>query len=723
MKINRKFKEKLGYFLINPFFLATPFLVLALIFIPEFFHRYQAHFVSVNRADKDNSVVYFKDLNHDGNDDEISFFANIDRQAAVKVTLYKEKILNQFNMNGVFPSKTSGFFINVDNDSFTDVSMVYFRNDSAFLSVLQPIDTSRLYVDDIFIDHISDPKKLLNLEVTNQVTKDLNGDGSNEIAFSLNAGYPLFPRNLYVVDVKNNKVKKSPYLATITYPDPSGETFTDLDNDGKYEILLFTSSPGNISPDGSKKLHDHSSWMIILDENLDFWTEPIEFRGTPSGLLYRILDKDRGKKVIYYFVNGSASGDSGGLFLFDPATKKIIRSNINLPTEPLTLVHSPALNNTMTFYDRSGNFYQVNDQLELKKVKSLKDFPPSGYVATKDIDDDGQLEIVHTDNNFDGIYIFRHDYSNPVFLHIPIASGQSLKNVSFFELAGKQPMIIIHVDNLLYGYYYFENKLYWLKWIVIGAFYLLFAAFIYLVLHVQKNLLKRKYQKAQKLAELKLRSIRNQMDPHFTFNAVNAIGAAIFKEDRDTAYRYFTKFSKLIRSTMLYSDRLSRFLDDEVDFTRKYLDIEKFRFREKINFEINVGPDLDFRNEVPRMVVQSLAESAVNNGLMHRIEGGFLKIDISEKGDVIEIVVTDNGVGIERSKELNKEKAFKSIKIMEEFIAGINELNNNHITLEMFDLYESGQIAGTRVIVRVPYGIRYSAEPDTTDIPLRLFRP
>jgi LytS/YehU family sensor histidine kinase len=245
----------------------------------------------------------------------------------------------------------------------------------------------------------------------------------------------------------------------------------------------------------------------------------------------------------------------------------------------------------------------------------------------------------------------------------------------------------------------------------------------FVVLRIQHILLHRKYKKEQNLAELKLRSIRNQMDPHFTFNAVNAIGAAIFKEDKDTAYRYFTKFSKLIRSTMLYSDKLSRFLDEEIDFTRKYLEIEKFRFREKFNFEINVDETIDLGNEVPRMIVQSLAETAVNNRLMHRLEGGILKIDIFEKNEVIEIVVTDNGVGMERSKELNKEKAFKSVKIMEEFISGINELNDKPITLEMFDIFESGAVAGTRVIVKVPYGIRYCADTEVINKPLQLFHP
>ena len=151
-------------------------------------------------------------------------------------------------------------------------------------------------------------------------------------------------------------------------------------------------------------------------------------------------------------------------------------------------------------------------------------------------------------------------------------------------------MIVFQIDNYLHGYYYTWNRFFWLKWVVFEGIYLFFAAVFSGVLRIQNNLLKQKYQKNQKLAELKLRSIRNQIDPHFTFNAV----------------------------------KLSRFLDEEIDLTRKYLEIEKFRFREKFNFQINLGEDIDFRNEAQRMIVQSFAESSINYGLVHRQGDGLL---------------------------------------------------------------------------------------------------
>jgi LytS/YehU family sensor histidine kinase len=224
----------------------------------------------------------------------------------------------------------------------------------------------------------------------------------------------------------------------------------------------------------------------------------------------------------------------------------------------------------------------------------------------------------------------------------------------------------------------------------------------------QKRYLKRRYQRERLLAELKLKSIRNQLDPHFTFNAVNAIASAIFKEDKHSAYNYFSKFSKLVRSTMLYSDRMTRLLDDELDFTLKYLEIEKFRFREKFEFEIKVDDDVNLNMEVPRMIVQAYVESAINNGLMHRTTNGLLLVKVYSSDRHLTIEIDDNGVGIEKSKELNKEKAFKSVKIMEEFIAVFNEFNKAKITCEMNDLFEDGKVLGTRVFIKIPFDIKYA---------------
>jgi LytS/YehU family sensor histidine kinase len=219
--------------------------------------------------------------------------------------------------------------------------------------------------------------------------------------------------------------------------------------------------------------------------------------------------------------------------------------------------------------------------------------------------------------------------------------------------------------------------------------------------------LKKDYEKDKQIAELKLKSIRNQLDPHFTFNALNAIASALYKEDNKTAYTYFAKFSKLIRTSMLYSDKIGRLLSQEIEFTLEYLEIEKFRFRNKFNYKFDVDENVDLMCEVPRMIIQTYADSAITNGLMHRDDGGMLTISIKEDDDQLEIRVTDNGVGIEKSKEYNKDKAFKSAKIMDEFIVLINDMNTSKISIKMYDFEEDDVVAGTEVLIMIPFDIKY----------------
>jgi sensor histidine kinase YesM len=160
--------------------------------------------------------------------------------------------------------------------------------------------------------------------------------------------------------------------------------------------------------------------------------------------------------------------------------------------------------------------------------------------------------------------------------------------------------------------------------------------------------------------------------------------------------------------TMLYSDVMSRSLTDEIDFTVKYLEIEKLRFKEKFEYHINVNENVEEFIEVPRMGLQAFAESALNNGLMHRSENGLLEINISTENNYIVFSITDNGGGIQKSKLLNKEKAFKSVKIIDEFFSILNSFNQTKITYNMRDLTENNVIKGTRVIVRIPTSLKYT---------------
>jgi len=258
---------------------------------------------------------------------------------------------------------------------------------------------------------------------------------------------------------------------------------------------------------------------------------------------------------------------------------------------------------------------------------------------------------------------------------------------------------------------YQTDSLYFAKNTLLYALiYGIYVLFIWLVILANKKILLYYYKREQTIAELKLKSIRNQLDPHFTFNAINAIAAAIYKEEKETAYEYFSIFSKLIRSTMLYSDRLSRMLEEEIDFTVKYLKIEKFRYRNKFEYSVSLDKDLNLIREVPRMILQTFAETAITNSLMHRKENGKLEINIREEGGEIVATFIDNGVGIENSKKLNKEKAYKSLKVMDEFLQIFNDLRKTKISYSISEINPNIEFPGTKAVVYIPLKIQLKDE-------------
>jgi hypothetical protein len=321
------------------------------------------------------------------------------------------------------------------------------------------------------------------------------------------------------------------------------------------------------------------------------------------------------------------------------------------------------------------------------------------------LDNDDSNELILLDE-FGKISVLSDDFKHLASFELPIV--QKLQQISVRELSQHEKHLVVQTDQVIHELDYLQNRLYFLKWPFYGLIYLLYGLMIWIILHYQNKYIENKYKLAKNLAELRLKAIRNQMDPHFTFNAINAIAATFIKEDKQIAYSYFLKFSQLIRMTMLYSDVMSRSLADEIDFTVKYLEIEKLRFKEKFDYHISIDEVVEEFVEVPRMALQAFAESAINNGLMHRSENGLLEILISMENNWIVFSITDNGGGIQKSKLLNKEKAFKSVIIIDEFFSILNSFNQSKITYTMKDLTENNEISGTRVIVRIPTNSKYS---------------
>jgi ligand-binding sensor domain-containing protein/two-component sensor histidine kinase len=208
------------------------------------------------------------------------------------------------------------------------------------------------------------------------------------------------------------------------------------------------------------------------------------------------------------------------------------------------------------------------------------------------------------------------------------------------------------------------------------------------------------------LMNSKLKALRAQMNPHFTFNVMNSIQHFIISKDEESASRYLSKFSKLIRSILNNSEKNTVTLSEEIKVLELYLDLEAMRFEKRFAYEIVVGKDLDpMTIEIPSMLIQPYIENAVKHGILPSTKQGRIKVEIKKEGAFLKCVIEDNGVGrLKASQKLNDgEHQSFGTSITQERLEVMNELYNSSLSEKIIDLYDENKNAmGTRVEIYIP---------------------
>lgn len=233
------------------------------------------------------------------------------------------------------------------------------------------------------------------------------------------------------------------------------------------------------------------------------------------------------------------------------------------------------------------------------------------------------------------------------------------------------------------------------------------------------NIIKKRERKKTQLnkqyANIELKALQAQMNPHFIFNCLNSIQHYIILNDEVAASKYLTKFSMLMRMFLEHSKSNTVTLHDEIELLRLYIDLELLRFKNGFDVKIDIHPDTDIFNiEIPSMLFQPFVENAINHGLMNLDKNDFLtkkqgilnltfKIEHSHVVGIIE----DNGVGREKAKELksetHKDHASRGMEIINERIAVLNKMENTNITIDVVDKVDpNGTASGTKVIIKIP---------------------
>ncbi|WAC39293.1 sensor histidine kinase [Pedobacter sp. SL55] len=251
-----------------------------------------------------------------------------------------------------------------------------------------------------------------------------------------------------------------------------------------------------------------------------------------------------------------------------------------------------------------------------------------------------------------------------------------------------------------------ERKFYQ-SWWFICAIAILGGYLIYVIgvriTKQQKNKEQEQLLLKNKILMLEQQALQAMMNPHFVFNVMNSIQHYINTKNTASANKVLTGFARLIRKNLEICTQSYISLEEEVNYLNLYLSLEKNRFGEKLQYEINVDQDLDKEDTfIPSMLLQPYIENAIWHGIMPKEDGGKVTITIKEvNNDTLLISIADDGIGIDNSLATKKDgHQSKGMALTNERINLLNKIEAKAIQVHIKQNGKTGTIVSISVPLR-----------------------
>lgn len=399
------------------------------------------------------------------------------------------------------------------------------------------------------------------------------------------------------------------------------------------------------------------------------------------------------------------------------------------------------------WYNNVGGYYEANDQADL----ALENWQ-NAVVTFKSIDDKFGLADTHLylgefylkqNKTEDALVVVnealqlassidvleQQAVSEKLLSEIYVKKGNNERALEHFQRYSQLKDSLSNEDNIRKGVeaamnYEFEKKellqkeesyrreLLLKEEAKSGKMKLLFGALVMLllfgigVLFYNRNQLKKTLTLEKELAEYEQKALHLQMNPHFVFNCLGSISSFIVQNGTDSAIKYLSKFSKLMRLTLEYSKESLIPIDKEIESLQNYLELEQLRFNHKFNFTIHKHEEIEDDVALPPLLIQPFIENAIIHGVIPKKQTGTIDIDFKIENDSLICIILDDGIGINQSKQ-NKENsvlAHKSmaLEIIKKRLEMITEATSKHATIAIDELSEHGEITGTKVLLSLP---------------------
>ncbi|KGE20456.1 sensor histidine kinase [Paenibacillus wynnii] len=199
--------------------------------------------------------------------------------------------------------------------------------------------------------------------------------------------------------------------------------------------------------------------------------------------------------------------------------------------------------------------------------------------------------------------------------------------------------------------------------------------------------------------EIKFKMMASQINPHFLFNALESIRMRAHLRGQSEIAQVVRLLGKLMRKNLEVGNGKIE-LQSELETVRCYLFIQKFRYDDRLTYELNIDPKANFVM-IPPLIIQPLVENSVIHGLENRIPGGIIRVDVQVEEDQVKIQVTDNGEGMSED----------SIVELYRMLENRNDEGNQHIGLKNIHSrlqLTYGPDSGLTIVSKIGFGTQIS---------------
>jgi len=193
------------------------------------------------------------------------------------------------------------------------------------------------------------------------------------------------------------------------------------------------------------------------------------------------------------------------------------------------------------------------------------------------------------------------------------------------------------------------------------------------------------------LAQAQVQALRMQLQPHFLFNTLHAI-SSLMDDDIKTARKMLARLSDLLRQTLDNIGIPKIKVEQELDFLKKYLEIEQTRFSDRLSIQYEIDSKA-LQVFVPNLILQPLVENAIKHGIVPLAQGGRIQISVQSEANRLILCVIDNGKGtkLPEDKLFEQGLGLSSIK---------NRLDQMYGTESSIEIKNTEQ--GFSVCIRLP---------------------